>query len=278
MPLLVRGGEIDGAAGRRRAVPEVLRAVAIDQARARREIAAIEQLRRCHSHRRRVAHVAIDIGEGELHRLDLQMLRRDRVDRLRAEIEILEDAERHQRRDALAVGRNLVDRIAVVIVRQRRYPVAAMRIEIGERVGAPVRARMRDHRFGQLAAIERLAAAGRDFLQRSRHRGGGEDLAGLRRPAARQEVLGETSTCAEYRHGLGPLLGDDRRNGIAFAGVTDRRREQVGERQLAEPARQRDPARHRAGNRDRVPTGARHRLETRETRRRPRLRARVPRR
>ena len=54
----------------------------------------------------------------------------------------------------------------MVIVRERRYPVAPVRIEIGKRVGASVRAGVRDHRFGEITAIERFAAAGRNFLQR----------------------------------------------------------------------------------------------------------------
>ena len=42
MPSLVGGAEVDGAAARRRAGAEVLRALRVDQARARGEVGAVE--------------------------------------------------------------------------------------------------------------------------------------------------------------------------------------------------------------------------------------------
>ena len=54
--------------------------------------------------------------------------------------------------------------------------------------------------------------------------------------------------------------------------------EQIGERELPKRLRKRDPAGHGARNRDRVPTGSWHRLESGETCRHPVLRARAPKR
>jgi hypothetical protein len=56
---------------------EILRSCGIDETCARREIAAVQQLGGRDRHRARVAHIAIGVGERELHRFDLQMLHLD---------------------------------------------------------------------------------------------------------------------------------------------------------------------------------------------------------
>src|SRR6266403_1802553 len=85
--------EVDGAALGRRAVAEVLSALHIDERGARFEVAGLEQLLRPHVHVVEIAYVAARIGEGELHRLDLQMQAVGAVDLERGEIEVLHDAE-----------------------------------------------------------------------------------------------------------------------------------------------------------------------------------------
>jgi hypothetical protein len=78
----------------------------------------------------RVPDVLVAVGEGQLDRLDLQV---DRVGARRVhrpEVQALEDVEGDQHGDALAVGRALVHRIAIVIVdRDRRDD---LRLEAGE--------------------------------------------------------------------------------------------------------------------------------------------------
>jgi hypothetical protein len=66
-----------------------------------------------------VGHPAVGVGEGQLHRLDLQVLRRQAVDRVAAEVQLVEHAQRHQRGDALAVGRDLVHRVAGKVLLDR---------------------------------------------------------------------------------------------------------------------------------------------------------------
>ena len=76
-------------------------------------------------------HVALGIGEGELHRLGLEV---DAVERRAAGvIELAEDAERLQRRDALAVGRDLAHVDAAVVPAQRLDPVGVRMGEVVER-------------------------------------------------------------------------------------------------------------------------------------------------
>ena len=119
----IRSGEIDRAALRRRAVAVVLRTLEVDELRARLEIFAIEEPLGAHVHVLEVADIAPGIGEGELYRFDLQVDAVRPVDAVRAQLEALEDAERHQGDDALAVGRDLVQRVAAIVHLQRRHPV-----------------------------------------------------------------------------------------------------------------------------------------------------------
>ena len=60
---------------------KLLRALGIDQLGALREVVAIEHLRRRHAHRGGLRHVAVGVGEAELHRFDQQVLRGHAVDR-----------------------------------------------------------------------------------------------------------------------------------------------------------------------------------------------------
>ena len=62
---------------------------------------------------------------------------------MRTQVEVLEHAERHQRDDALAVRRDLVQRVAAVIHLERLQPVGLVRGEIGDLQRAAVRTRMR---------------------------------------------------------------------------------------------------------------------------------------
>ena len=58
--------------------------------------------------------MTIDVGEAKLHRFDLDVHALGRVGWVRREVNVLEDAERDQRGEALAVGRDLVHAIAAI--------------------------------------------------------------------------------------------------------------------------------------------------------------------
>ena len=117
---------------RRLARPELLRALRVDQLRSFLQVALVQKRgRRNVLHVVDVGHVAPGVGEGELLRLDLQVHAVGAVDRQRAQLEVLEHAERHQRDDALAVGRDLVQRVAAVIHGQGVDPVRLVRRHVG---------------------------------------------------------------------------------------------------------------------------------------------------
>jgi hypothetical protein len=253
----VGGGKVDGAALRRLAGAEVLRAHRVDQAGARAEVHGVEQRLGGDVHRPGIGDVAVRVGEGELHRLDLQVLAGGRVGLERGEVEVSEDAQRHLRGDALAVRRHLVDAHAVPVEAQRRDPVDGVRGEVLARVQCAVGARVVGHRGGERPAVERVTMGVADRLERRREGLAGEGLAGQRCAPSRQEVLGEPQVVRQHRGGARPLRGDRRRHREAVAGMPDRRREQVGEGQRAEPLRQRGPAGDRAGDGHRLPAAGR---------------------
>ena len=124
-------GEVHGAAFRRVAVAEILRALLIDELRPRLQVFLVEQRLGTHVHVVDVGHVAPGVGEGELHRFDLQVHAVGPVHRVRAQVEVGEDAERDQRHDALAVGRDLVQGVAAIIHIEGLNPLWPVRRHVG---------------------------------------------------------------------------------------------------------------------------------------------------
>ena len=85
-----------------------------------------------------------------------------------------------ERGDALAVGRDLVQRVAAVVDADRLDPVVRVRGEIVERQRGAVLLRERGDFLRELARVERFASRLGDALQRLRLRGKRELLARLR--------------------------------------------------------------------------------------------------
>ncbi len=257
----VRRGQVHRAALGRRAVAEILRPAHVDQLGARLQILLVEKLLRLHfGHVLDVGHVAPGVGEGDLQRLDLQVQAVGAVHGVRADVEVLQHPEGHQRDDALAVGRNLVQGVAAIVHLERLHPVGLVGGEVGGAHDAAVLLRVRLELLRELAAIERLAPAGGDLLQDLGVRRELEALAGARRAAAGHEIFREAGLVLQLRDLLLPLLRNGRRDQEPLAAVADRALEELLERQLAELRMQLDPGLHAAGHGDAVPAPHRHRL------------------
>src|SRR5919197_4485202 len=265
----IRRRKVHRAALGWRAMPEVLRALEVDELRARLEIFALEESLGAHIHVVDVADIAPGIGEGELDRLDLQMHAVGPIDAVRAHVEALEHAERHQRDDALAVGRDLVQRIAAIVELQRRHPVRLVRRHVGGLQHAAIAARMRLQLLRQRPAVERLAARTRDLLERIGVRRKAKALAHRPRAAAGHERFGEARLCFQLGHLLRPLSGDRRRYEKALASVADRALEEALERYASPSAVQLNPRRDAARHGHRVPAAHRHGLLPAEIIQRP---------
>jgi hypothetical protein len=125
--VFVGGGQVDRAALDRIARAEVLRLLQVDQLRPAGQVGAIEHLIDADFHRRGLGHEAVNVGEGQLHGLDLQVLRVDAVHGQACHIEMAQNAQSDQRGDALPVGWNLVQRIAAVVLRDGLDPLGLVR-------------------------------------------------------------------------------------------------------------------------------------------------------
>ena len=162
---LVGGGEVHGAARARHAERRGPRARAIDQRRAAAQIVGREQLVGRDLHRGGVGDVTIHVRKGELHRLDLQMHRARAVDKLGADVELFENADRDKRGEPLAVGRQFAKVMAAIGGAQGSDPKRLVVAQIRERQRAARLARERRDPLGDFALIKRLAFALRDRSQ-----------------------------------------------------------------------------------------------------------------
>ncbi|KAG1251881.1 hypothetical protein G6F68_012052 [Rhizopus microsporus] len=179
---LVGGGQVDGAALRCMARGEGLGHVGVDHPRAFGQVVRPQHLLGRHPHVARVGHVRIDVGERQFHGLDQQVLGIGMVDWAGRQVEVLQDAQRDQRRDAVAVGRDLMQGVAAVRLADRRHPFRRVVAQIGQGQGGVVGLGVRDQLVGRFAFIEVAPAAGGDALER-------------RRRARQHEV---TSACAAH--------------------------------------------------------------------------------
>jgi hypothetical protein len=189
-------------------VPEVVRAPAVDERGPLFQVCRIEQLRRLNLHVTRIGHVPIDIGECELHSLDLQMPALGGFRRQGRHVEVLQDPQRDERRDSLTVRWKFVHGEIAIGLRQRHHPVGLMCGEIVDRHGAALHAAGGRDLLRQRAAIERLTLGLRDLLQRARLGGKAKVLACLRRAAFRHEGFGKPGLVLEYGGLVGPLARD----------------------------------------------------------------------
>ena len=158
------------------------------------------------------------------------------------------DVEHHQRRDALLVGRQLVDRPAAVVRRDRIDP---FRGEVGEVVpghGAAEPRRCREDALRDRALVEGVTAVLGDLGERSGEIGIAEDFPDLGTGARRQD----TPPSLRHRAGDSRRCRPDPRRTVRSPEspvvVRDRRSEHVDKAFGAEATQQRIPAGDRAGH------------------------------
>ena len=170
--------------------------VAIDEPGAFGEIARVEEGARRKPHRVGVADMRADVGQCDLGCLDHQMEGGEIVNRVGADPEAPENAERDQRRKALTVRRNFMDLGAERGLRDRADPIGLCAAEIIGMQRPAIRRCVRDHPLGEFAAVEVLAFAGDDAFERvgmARH---GDALADRGGFPGRQERLGKARLVA----------------------------------------------------------------------------------
>jgi hypothetical protein len=205
---------------------------------------------------------SVDVGEGELHRFDLQVLAVGSIDWQRCEVEVLQHAQRHLRGDALPVRRDLVQREAAIVLRQRLDPLRLVRRQVGRGQRTAMRFRPGGDGSTDLAAVERFAARRADEFEGTRSVGHRHALADRRRAAVRQEGLRKARLARQLRHLRRqlPLVLHDRRHAETALGDLRGRRHQLLERQLAEALRYGHPRRHGTRHADAVHAAHRNAL------------------
>src|SRR5262245_57898991 len=104
---------------------------------------------------------------------------------MRAQIKVVEDAERDQRHDALAVGRDLVQGVTAIVHREWLHPVGPVRLQVGGAQRAAMFLRRRREFFGELTAIECLSLRGGDLFEGRRMFFENESFSGARRASSR---------------------------------------------------------------------------------------------
>ena len=132
-----------------------------------------------------------DVGQCDLGCLDHQMEGGEIVNRVGADPEALENAERDQRRKALTVRRNFMDLGAERGLRDRADPIGLVPAEIIGMQRPAIRRCVRDHPLGEFAAVEVLAFAGDDAFERIGMARQGDALADRGGFPGRQERLGK---------------------------------------------------------------------------------------
>ena len=240
-------------------MPPECGAFRMDQAGPQGQVARRQQLRGADdAHGVRVGDVGLEVGEGELHRLDLQVVGQGGVQPGALQVQRGQHAQRHQGRDALAAGPDLVQPQPAVVHRQRRDPVACVRREVLLVDQAAGGARVVGDGLREAAPVEGVALALRDLLQRVRLPRAGEQLSRLRRLAARRESLAEAGLRQQFGDLGLPLAAHGGGHQEALARMPQGGLEQLGERDRPEPVRQRAPGRDRSWHRHGVPAAQRH--------------------
>ena len=174
-------------------------------------------------------------------------------------VNVLENIDHLQRGEALAVGRQFAQFVALAVMGAGDiHPLAAMRGEIGEGEGAALPLQVIDHHLCQSALVEGIAPARCNRLERLRQIGVAEHLAGPGRAAIGEPGgarVGKVERRALQLHlvVLQParhVHRDHRRDRVAFARIADRGGEHLFHRQPAVARVEFEPRIDRAGDGD----------------------------
>jgi hypothetical protein len=172
------------------------------------------------------------------------------INRQFGDIEILEDTQCDQCRDALAVGRDFMQRVAAVVDADRFHPVVFVGGEVIHGHCAAVLLGPGDDFLGEIAFIERFTFGLSNPCQGFGLCREGEFFTRGRRTATWHESFGVSRLVFQFRCLVGPQPGDGRRHHVTVGGVFDCGFEQVGEGQLAELGRHFRPGRNTARHGD----------------------------
>ena len=110
----------------------------------------------------------VRLAEGELDRFDRQVRARSIINAVAIDAHALEQRQRDERRDALAIGRDLMQSSAAESHRDRCHRFGRVRSQIIEPHGAAIGACHGIDRLRKLAVVEITAGGRADALERAR--------------------------------------------------------------------------------------------------------------
>ena len=174
---------------------------------------------------------------------------------------MLHEAQRDEGRHALAVGRDLVQRRALVRDLFEFDPLGFVSPQVFQAKRRPVGFRGLRDLPGESAVVEGLAFRLSDLAQGAGVAGALERLAGARGAAAGREGRHVGLKALVVLHRSPPGGGGDRREGVAIVGVLNRWLEEVGEGELAEALRKFHPGGDGPGRGDGIPAARGHVLQ-----------------
>ena len=250
--VFVGRGEVNRAALDRVARAKSLGALHVDQLGALGQVGVVQHLLGADLHALALGHESVDIGKGQFHGFNLQVLRRHAIDGQAGQIEVFQNAQSNLGGDALAIGRDFMQGVLAVIFRQRRDPLGLELGKVAHLVAAAVVSRKARQGLGNFATIKRLALGLRDQTQAARCRWKFEQLTHLGGTAPGQKALGKSGQRLQLGGGRFPLLLHHHRQQISPFSDLDGRLQQILKRQLAKTLAQGDPGRHRTRDGDRI--------------------------
>ena len=254
-PLCVRRTQVHGAATGRGACGVLARTLRVDAPRTLLQVAAVEQLCGGDVHMGGVGHVRVQVGKCESHGFQLQVHACGGAFGGVLKRQVLQHAQRHQRGQADAVGRDLMHRVAAKRHGDGLNPVGLVVGQIDRRQRRAVLCGKTGNGLRQAAPVEGFTPGGGNVSQCVGLVGKTPDLAHGGCAAARHKCF-KAGVHVQVTHRLRPLLCNDGADREAVARVADRIGEQVGKWQCTKALGQGHPARHLAGHGDTVPAAS----------------------
>ncbi len=230
----------------------------IDHRRAACEVVGVEQRLGPHVHVVRIGDVPVEIGVGELLRLDEGVEILGRVVLHRGEVVSLEHLEHLERGDALTGRREFPEGVALVVDAERLDPARLVALQILDREIAAERGQTVHDLAAEISAVEDGGPTVRDALEGSCEIGVPEPVTRLRCLTVEQEGCCGPYVAAQAVHRSRPVLSDDRCDREALVGNSDGRSEHLGEGHGAIRFDEGAPPRERTRDRDGAGPGAGH--------------------
>ncbi len=157
----------------------------VNQAGTLRQVLGVQHVSRRDPHRPGVGHVLVHIGKRKFHGFNLQMLNLRAVHRHARHVQPVQEPQRNQCGNTLAIGWNFMQRETTVTLAHRGDPIGLMRSQVRQGKCTTALRGKAHQRFANLTLVKRRALAARNGTQRTGSRLKLEQLSHFWRSAPR---------------------------------------------------------------------------------------------